>query len=117
MGRAFPVHRLRLMAKASPKPQALHLRPLAPYEDRLLTALAFFRTGRQPSLQAHHCLSMYLRQAEGRVLSEVGFYAQRCGYTTDEFLELIYTDPEAAWAAIAPLGDISPVAADEPTAP
>lgn len=77
-------------------PKRLHLRPLAPYEDRLLACLSFFRTKRQRTVQAHHCLSMYLRQSEGRIFGEVGFYARRIGITTDELIELIYADPDKA---------------------
>lgn len=99
------------------QPEGLHLQPLAPYEDRLLAALAFFRTSRRPEVQAHHCLSMYLRQSEARVMGEVGFYARRCGCAPDEFLELIYRDPAAAEAAIAQLGRVSPVASEETPAP
>lgn len=72
----------------------LHLRSLAPYEDRLLSALSFFRSQRDRNNQAHHCLSMYLRQSESRVMSEVGYYARRLGMSPDELLELIYTQPE-----------------------
>ncbi len=103
-------------SKPTGEPKRLHLRPLAPYEDRLLTALAFFRTGRKPATQAHHCLSMYLRSSKARVMDEVSFYAQRCGYSPEDFLELIYTDPDTAEQAIANMGSglISPVAGDEP---
>jgi len=71
------------------------LDPLAPFEDRLLHALAFFRTGRDVERQALHCLSMYLRQSESRVMAEVGFYARRLGLTPEEALEAIYTDPDS----------------------
>ena len=36
----------------SKHPESLDLKPLAPYEDRLLNALAFFRTQRDNSTQA-----------------------------------------------------------------
>lgn len=78
------------------QPQKLHLKPLAPYEDHLLSALAFFRTKRQTTTQARHCLSMYLRQSEQRIMSEVGFYAQMVGKDKYEFLELIYSNPDQA---------------------
>lgn len=81
-------------------PQPLHLNGLAPYEDRLLNALAFFRTKRDPATQARHCLSMYLRQSEARVLSEVAFYARGVGLEPLQFLELIYQQPERAEALI-----------------
>lgn len=78
----------------------LNIPPLAPYEDRLLAALAFFRTQRKRDTQAHHCLSMYLRQSEGRILSEVGFYARMLGQDPWAFLEMIYQDPDSAESSI-----------------
>ncbi|MGB0562629.1 MAG: hypothetical protein ACPGVO_12630 [Spirulinaceae cyanobacterium] len=73
----------------------LHLDPLAPYEDRLLNALAFFRFKRDRATQARHCLSLYLRQGETRIMQEVGFYARHLGMTPEELLEAIYTDGAA----------------------
>ncbi|MGB2924743.1 MAG: hypothetical protein WBB82_05545 [Limnothrix sp.] len=96
--------------------QPLHLRSLAPYEDRLLHALAFFRTNRSVETQAHHCLSMYLRQGEARVMGEVGFYAGLVGMEAAELLQLIYTDPERAIALISEYGEIAPVAEENPPA-
>ena len=78
------------------QPKGLHLRPLAPYEDRLLAALAFFRTQRKATTQAHHCLAMYLRQSESRIMTEVDFYARLSGLNKFELFELIYTDPDKA---------------------
>lgn len=98
------------------KPLPLHLPPLAPYEDRLLRALAFFRTHRQVETQAHHCLSMYLRQSEARVMGEVKFYAELIGLSTSELLTLIAEDPETALAALEVYGDIAPVAEENPPA-
>ncbi len=83
------------------QPEPIALRPLAPYEDRLLSALAFFRTQRRRENQAHHCLSMYLRQSEGRIMAEIGFYARSIGWDPRDFLELIYTDPDRAEGLIA----------------
>lgn len=80
--------------------QPLELKPLAPYEDRLLAALAFFRFKRDRATQARHCLSLYLRQGEGRIMNEVGFYARQLGMTPSELLELIYTDGVAARAQL-----------------
>jgi len=74
---------------------SMNLEPLAPFEDRLLHALAFFRTGRDVERQALHCLSMYLRQSESRVMSEVAFYARRLEMSPEAMLEAIYTDPQA----------------------
>ena len=85
----------------TPPPEPIALRSLAPYEDRLLSALAFFRTQRSRETQAHHCLSMYLRQSEGRIMSEIGFYARSIGWEPRDFLELIYTDPDRAERLIA----------------
>ncbi|MFO8038738.1 MAG: hypothetical protein R6U67_04720 [Sodalinema sp.] len=99
----------------SNRPESLDLKPLAPYEDRLLNALAFFRTQRDNATQARHCLSMYLRQSEARIMSEVSFYAQEVGVSDRELLELIYQDPNQAQSLIQDkLGmDIFKVFADE----
>lgn len=96
------------------RPEPLNLRPLAPYEDRLLAALAFFRTQRQAATQAHHCLSMYLRQSETRILSEVGFYAERVGMSASELLELIYTQPDLADKLLSDREGISMTTVFEP---
>lgn len=89
-------------------PSGLHLPPLAPYEAHLLAALAFFRTQRRQEAQAHHCLSMYLRQSEARIMGEVGFYARRVGISPEELLEMISGDPDRAQGLIQ--GTISPLA-------
>ena len=73
----------------------MQLGDLAPFEARLLHALAFFRTGRDVEQQALHCLSMYLRQSESRVMGEVRFYARQLGISPEEMLEEIYTNPDA----------------------
>ncbi|MGF1490963.1 MAG: hypothetical protein ACFBSC_00605 [Microcoleaceae cyanobacterium] len=80
----------------SRQPEEIRLQPLKPYEDRLLSALSFFRFHRQNQVQAHHCLSLYLRQSKQRILDEVGFYAEPLGYSAQEFLELIYQNPKQA---------------------
>lgn len=77
-------------------PQPLQLEPLAPYEDRLLAALAFFRFQRAIESQARHCLSMYLRQGETRIMQEVKFYSRHLDMTPEELLELIYSDGDRA---------------------
>ncbi|MGL5082355.1 MAG: hypothetical protein ACRC8A_12795 [Microcoleaceae cyanobacterium] len=84
----------------SRQPQSTPLKPLKPYEDRLLAALSFFRFQRQPSVQAHHCLSLYLRQSQSRIMDEISFYAEPLGLSPSQFLELIYQDPDAAEAQI-----------------
>lgn len=94
------------------KPEALNLNQLAPYEDRLLHALAFFRTNRSVETQAHHCLSMYLRQGEARVMGEVSFYAKLLGMSPQELLELIYTNPTAVIEKLSIFGEIAPVATE-----
>ncbi len=83
-----------------PSPQPLEIAPLAPYEDRLLAALAFFRFQRAIASQARHCLSMYFRQGEGRIMQEVKFYARQIGVEPEEFLELIYQDGDRARAQL-----------------
>ncbi|NJL01106.1 MAG: hypothetical protein HC838_05320 [Spirulinaceae cyanobacterium RM2_2_10] len=100
---------------ADTPPTGLLLRPLAPYEARLLAALAYFRTGRDRPTQAHHCLSMYLRQSEARIMGEVAFYAEQAGVTPRELLETIFCDPDQAdrWLADWHWG-VAPVARDEP---
>ncbi|NJN72907.1 MAG: hypothetical protein HC799_08930 [Limnothrix sp. RL_2_0] len=98
------------------RPQPLQLKQLAPYEDMLLHALAFFRTNRSVETQAHHCLSMYLRQGEARVMGEVGFYARLIGMEPSELLRLIYTEPEQAIARLSEYGEIAPVAEENPPA-
>ncbi|WP_071518858.1 hypothetical protein [Geitlerinema sp. PCC 9228] len=84
------------MEPSHPNSNELHIGPLAPYEDRLLHALAFFRTNRNPAIQAKHCLSMYLRQSENRIMREIEFYARACGMEPFQLLESIYQNPEKA---------------------
>lgn len=98
--------------RALKRPEPLQLPALAPYEDMLLHALAFFRTNRSTETQAHHCLSMYLRQGEARVMGEVGFYARLLGMEPFELLQLIYQNPEMAIARLSEYGEIAPVAED-----
>ncbi|AFY40613.1 hypothetical protein Lepto7376_4511 [[Leptolyngbya] sp. PCC 7376] len=92
------------------KPEPLALNQLAPYEDRLLHALAFFRTNRSVETQAHHCLSMYLRQGEARIMGEVGFYSRLLGMEPSELLQLIYAEPDEAIARLSEYGEIAPIA-------
>ena len=77
-------------------PKRIHMAALNPYEDRLLAALAFHRFNRKITTQAHHCLSMYLRQGAGRIMDEVGFYADWLGLSRREYLELLYQDGATA---------------------
>lgn len=60
---------------------------------RLLTALAYF-LGRKVNAQASACLSMYLRQSEPRIMSQVRYYAHRCGIHEYDLLDLIFKHPE-----------------------
>jgi hypothetical protein len=77
-------------------PQEINLKPLNLYEDQLLNALAFFRTKREVSIQARHCLSMYLRDSEQRIMKEVEFYAYHCNMSDRELLDLMYYHPDEA---------------------
>jgi len=81
-------------------PKRIHMAPLRPFEDRLLNALATFRFKRSMTTQANHCLSMYLRQAYGRIMEEVGFYANWVGMEPLAFLEFLYQEPEKAISLI-----------------
>jgi hypothetical protein len=75
--------------------EPVQLSALPVYEDALLSSLAFFR--KQPrSVQALNCLTMYLRQSEIRVMSEIRFYAQMIDMEPHELLMLIHTQPEQA---------------------
>ncbi|MDX2097479.1 MAG: hypothetical protein SFW36_06850 [Leptolyngbyaceae cyanobacterium bins.59] len=75
------------------KPLALN--PLPPYEMRLLNAMAFF-LGRNIESQAAAALAMYLRQAEGRIMAQVKWYAWKLDRDPYELMEMIYTDPAEA---------------------
>ena len=77
-------------------PVEITLKPLNLYEDQLLNALAFFRTKREASIQARHCLSMYLRSSEERIMKEVEFYARHCNMSGNELLDLMYNAPDEA---------------------
>lgn len=73
----------------------LTLKPPPEYELKLLTALAYF-LGRNISAQALACLSMYLRQSEPRIMSQVRYYAHKAGLHEYELLDLIFEHPERA---------------------
>jgi hypothetical protein len=81
----------------------LVLSALPVYESRLLKALAFFRFSRSVETQARHCLAMYLRQSEPRIMAEVGFYAERLGMTAAQLLDLIDQDSDEAQRLLATL--------------
>jgi len=83
--------------------QKLQVSPLPLFESRLLKALAFFRFSRSVETQARHCLAMYLRQSEPRIMAEVGFYAERLGMAAGELLDLIDQDPDEAQRRLATL--------------
>jgi hypothetical protein len=78
----------------------LTLPPLPPYENALLSSLAFFR-GQTRTTQALNCLAMYLRQSETRVMGEVRFYARQLGMEPDDLLMLIDRDPQQAEALLS----------------
>lgn len=71
----------------------LHLPPLPPYENALLSSLAFFRK-QERTTQALNCLAMYLRQSEARVMGEIRFYAEQLNIEPEALLMLIHRDPE-----------------------
>lgn len=81
----------------------MRLKPLPLFETRLLKALAFFRFSRSVETQARHCLAMYLRQSEPRIMAEVGFYAERLGMAAGDLLDLIDQDPDEAQRRLATL--------------
>lgn len=78
---------------------SLHLPPLPPYENALLSSLAFFRNQKRTT-QALNCLAMYLRQSEARVMGEIRFYAKQLNMEPEALLMLIHLDPEQAEALL-----------------
>jgi hypothetical protein len=79
--------------------EPLHLTALPPYESALLASLAFFRK-QERATQALNCLTMYLRQSETRVMSEIRFYAKLVNLEPEELLSLIHQQPEQAEALL-----------------
>lgn len=92
------------------RPQSLP-QSLPDYEQRLLTALAYF-LGREADAQARACLCMYLRQAEPRIMAQVNYYAHRFSQATGEptsgyeLLDLIAQSPEVVSQALPDLGRV-----------
>lgn len=88
------------MAKNANNSQKLEINTPPEYEMKLLTALSFF-LGRNVTTQAVACLSMYLRQSEPRIMSQVRYYAskisRKTGRKIDEYelLDLIFDDIDA----------------------
>ncbi|QQE63388.1 hypothetical protein GFS31_00530 [Leptolyngbya sp. BL0902] len=84
---------------------------LPDYEQRLLTALAYF-LGRDSEAQARACLCMYLRQAEPRIMAQVNYYAHRFSQATGqptsgyELLDLLSQSPEVVRQALPGLGQV-----------
>lgn len=84
---------------------------LPDYEQRLLTALAYF-LGRDLDSQAKACLCMYLRQAEPRIMAQVNYYAHRFSQATGqptsgyELLDLISQSPQVVTQALPDLGHV-----------
>ena len=84
---------------------------LPDYEQRLLTALAYF-LGRDPESQARACLCMYLRQAEPRIMAQVNYYAHRFSQATGqptsgyELIDLLAQSPETVSQALPDLGRV-----------
>ena len=75
------------------------------YEFKLLTALAYF-LGRTVAAQALACLSMYLRQSEPRIMSQVRYYAHRLKMNEYDLLDLIYKHPEQVDALLKNSGKV-----------
>lgn len=75
------------------------------YEMRLLMALAYF-LGRSVNAQASACLSMYLRQSEPRIMSQVRYYAHRCGLHEYDLLDLIAENPAQVDALLKEAGKV-----------
>jgi hypothetical protein len=92
----------------------LNIKALPLYEWRLLQALAFFRFNRNLETQARHCLAMYLRQSEARIMAELAFYARRLGVTSDELLDWIALNPDAVQVEITALAPAEGAIAEEP---
>ncbi len=91
---------------------------LPDYEQRLLTALAYF-LGRDTDAQARACLCMYLRQAEPRIMAQVNYYAHRFSQATGhptsgyELLDLLTHSPEVVTQALPHLGRVHAAAATD----
>jgi hypothetical protein len=68
------------------------INPPPEYELKLLTALSYF-LGRDIEAQALACLSMYLRQSEARIMSQVRYYAHKASLSEYDLLDLICENP------------------------
>ena len=95
---------------------------LPEYEQRLLTALAYF-LGRDVDAQARACLCMYLRQAEPRIMAQVNYYAHRFSEATGQptsgyvLLDLLSQSPEIVSQALPSLGHVHDATPDVFTQP
>lgn len=76
------------------KGSRLYLSALPEYEDKLLSALAFF-LGRGNNTQALAALAMYLRQSQERILAQVEYYGAQVGKNKWQMLDEIYFNREA----------------------
>lgn len=85
--------------------KGIHINVPPEYEMKLLTALAYF-LGRKVSAQAGACLSMYLRQSEPRIMSQVRYYAHRAGLHEYDLLDLISQDPAQVDALLQKAGKV-----------
>lgn len=80
---------------------SIDLTTLPEYESKLLNALAFF-LGRDRNVQGRACLSMYLRQSEGRIMAQARYYARQASKNSaqplDEYdlLDLVTESPNQA---------------------
>lgn len=75
--------------------QSLTISPLNHLEATLLASLAFHRGTRPVATQAHHALSMYLRQGRDRIFGEAKYYADLLGLSLEDYLAHMIRDPVA----------------------
>lgn len=75
--------------------QPITISPLNHLEATLLASLAFHRGTRPAATQAHHALSMYLRQGRDRILGEAKYYANLLGLSLEDYLAQMIRDPVA----------------------
>jgi hypothetical protein len=85
----------------------IYIDSLPDYEMRLLTALSYF-LGRQASTQAIACLSMYLRQSEPRIMSQLRYYAHKAQMDEYDLLDLIYENPDEVDRLLKVTGKVHP---------
>lgn len=80
---------------ADPEGKKLYLSPLPPYENELLSAIAFFNRERR-NTQARSELIRWLRTQEEEVFGSLAYYAHHLNMDEYELLRLIHTAPDEA---------------------